>query len=164
MQRGTGDKWISIHAARVGCDRIRIVSYLSRHLQFQSTQPEWAATIENLIIQGQWLFQSTQPEWAATLQWQSIGRQVKFQSKQPEWAATRFKFNPLSEDDISIHAARVGCDYNSCSSQLTQLKFQSTQPQWAATYDFCPTEYYLIFQSTQPEWAATLRKVIIKIL
>ena len=36
-------------------------------LEFQSTQPEWAATFRLIAyIIGQVLFQSTQPEWAAT--------------------------------------------------------------------------------------------------
>ena len=34
---------ISIHAARVGCDKI-IFTGVKAYMQFQSTQPEWAAT------------------------------------------------------------------------------------------------------------------------
>ena len=35
-----------------------------------------------------------------------------FQSTQPEWAATVFKRKGVFGSFISIHAARVGCDWN----------------------------------------------------
>ena len=101
---------------------------------FQSTQPEWAATIH---CAKRWLrveFQSTQPEWAATEKCLQSGLNQQnfnprspsglrrcislqrwnatslFQSTQPEWAATvTARFNN-SRVRISIHAARVGCD------------------------------------------------------
>ena len=80
---------ISIHAARVGCDKLSKNMVFEMAI-FQSTQPEWAATKrctgiepvfvisihaarvgcdiapENILIKVR-KFQSTQPEWAATL-------------------------------------------------------------------------------------------------
>ena len=80
---------ISIHAARVGCDRtLRIISITLR--TFQSTQPEWAATIINSSFAAFIQFQSTQPEWAAT---GDIDYCID-----------------CGKEYISIHAARVGCD------------------------------------------------------
>ena len=55
-------------------------------------------------------FQSTQPEWAATTQKFKQVLFGLFQSTQPEWAATICKVMPNAFVDISIHAARVGCD------------------------------------------------------
>ena len=50
------------------------------------------------------------PDMVETLQ-----AHTTFQSTQPEWAATKyFSFIDCS-NNISIHAARVGCDYYSTS-------------------------------------------------
>ena len=38
--------------------------------------------------------------------------QSLFQSTQPEWAATRMGNEKTKNENISIHAARVGCDLN----------------------------------------------------
>ncbi len=95
---------ISIHAARMGCDRL----FRRRKrcaFRFQSTQPEWAATANQMPL--------------------TIGR------------------------IISIHAARMGCDNQQKIPLAYKLvRFQSTQPEWAATqaviggvcnrYDFNP--------------------------
>ena len=40
---------------------------------------------------------------------------------------------------ISIHAARMGCDYFNLPIGKGFLQFQSTQPEWAATID---ADYY----------------------
>ena len=102
-------------------------------------------------------FQSTQPEWAATLLCIGIYPLRRFQSTQPEWAATLGQQTVSDPDgNISIHAARVGCDGNMGDSKEEVLKFQSTQPEWAATSKSGLTRSTCsIFQSTQPEWAAT---------
>ena len=56
---------ISIHAARVGCDVHRF-PVCQLHTKFQSTQPEWAATVHCTTCAAVLTFQSTQPERAAT--------------------------------------------------------------------------------------------------
>ena len=61
------DAKISIHAARVGCDR-KANARNSSCSPFQSTQPEWAATFIAVYHLRTKLFQSTQPEWAATME------------------------------------------------------------------------------------------------
>ena len=62
-------------------------------------------------LRHRYAFQSTQPEWAATIGYKDRqGRQLIFQSTQPEWAATEFIKNCVPTGAISIHAARVGCD------------------------------------------------------
>ena len=79
---------------------------------FQSTQPEWAATegfVKTIVNYDQ--FQSTQPEWAATDgSEKTVTALDLFQSTQPEWAATVPCVMADGLTDISIHAARVGCD------------------------------------------------------
>mgnify|MGYP000407484072 CR=1 FL=1 len=56
---------ISIHAARVGCD-LKTDDITGGATEFQSTQPEWAATNNVHVDLVTLQFQSTQPEWAAT--------------------------------------------------------------------------------------------------
>ena len=84
--------------------------------------------------QSNYIFQSTQPEWAAT-------KAVKGN------AEGRADFNPRSPSGlrpfigeqynkpicISIHAARVGCDFIEHKVNVADIEFQSTQPEWAAT-------------------------------
>ena len=56
-----------------------------------------------------------------------------FQSTQPEWAATEEGADDFEDLPISIHAARVGCDFNRLWQDALAQPFQSTQPEWAAT-------------------------------
>ena len=94
----------------MGCD-LFVKAQSLQEQEFQSTQPEWAATLKLLIQSMQYVnfnprspsglrqgslnlrsfqqqFQSTQPEWAATLMCKITELELKFQSTQPEWAAT----------------------------------------------------------------------------
>ncbi len=124
--------------------------------RFQSTQPEWAATIVNNAFEEYKKFQSTQPEWAATEKRRRLFQpRCRFQSTQPEWAATDVTAIQYNTHYISIHAARVGCDWQAEYEAGQLYAFQSTQPEWAATGLKRMTARAQIFQSTQPEWAAT---------
>ena len=78
---------------------------------FQSTQPEWAATVACCMLVLYLSFQSTQPEWAATYHLNFCPQQAQcgFQSTQPEWAATIIicfyicyicNFNPRSPNGL----------------------------------------------------------------
>ena len=100
---------ISIHAARVGCDICRLVVYIGT-IDFNPRSPSGLRQNRMHAYRNGRAFQSTQPEWAATA-W--IVRQfvlLTFQSTQPEWAATQLRDRILNREQISIHAARVGCD------------------------------------------------------
>ena len=104
---------------------------------FQSTQPEWAATWSGYVRYCKSIFQSTQPEWAATINVavpthlytdfnprspnglrpaadEQKRRRTLFQSTQPEWAATAAEMIQGVWINISIHAARMGCDRTFC--------------------------------------------------
>ena len=60
-----GKSWVSIHAPRVGCDKLYL--YLNYNLQgFQSTHPGWGATDSHQNRYILRLFQSTHPGWGAT--------------------------------------------------------------------------------------------------
>ena len=102
------------------------------------------------------LFQSTQPEWAATVATfrYSFKRRL-FQSTQPEWAATAaLPFRPQVQT-ISIHAARVGCDKRGDGASATGSDFNPRSPSGLRLYTGYNGFTMTIFQSTQPEWAAT---------
>ena len=103
---------ISIHAARMGCDFAALFAVPQKHI-FQSTQPEWAATISgNLIRLNPSDFNPRSPNglrrWTQT---KTKAALCIFQSTQPEWAATFIPFFIICFTNlISIHAARMGCD------------------------------------------------------
>ena len=125
--------YISIHAARVGCDKsLRLM--LKVAFKFQSTQPEWAATASSGVVPNQVLpFQSTQPEWAAT---NSHGNMAVFLL-------------------ISIHAARVGCDLKINNGIVFDDDFNPRSPSGLRPFKAFNWAVNYLFQSTQPEWAAT---------
>ena len=58
---------ISIHAARVGCDQWLLVHSGSRNLDFNPRSPSGLRPFRIFVAVSPNLFQSTQPEWAATL-------------------------------------------------------------------------------------------------
>ena len=126
---------ISIHAARMGCDcSSRYGSVITS--PFQSTQPEWAATVNSLkLCQWRFVFQSTQHKRAATL----------------------LRGYAAAEHGIPIHAAQEGCDPQWSYSGRIYTVFQSTQPKRAATMSYLLLKLSQFqFQSTQPKRAATV--------
>ena len=58
------------------------------------------------------LFQSTHPVWDATRYTSPGFAQPAFQSTHPVWDATQGRRTALQGIRISIHASRMGCDYN----------------------------------------------------
>ena len=129
-----------------------LVLWATRWL-FQSTLPVWGATCfehenrrwhtnfnprspcgERLnyfrMILTDITFQSTLPVWGATLAPEYRG----FQSTLPVWGATKSIYNILSQQNISIHAPRVGSDRRPSVQRHGRRKpFQSTLPVWGAT-------------------------------
>ena len=146
---------ISIHAARVGCDSIFLLNHLSK-TKFQSTQPEWAATLWAQIKTGVMYISihaarvGCDKDTAKQMQQQS-----DFNPRSPSGLRRLMQLIKVKVGSISIHAARVGCDqYAKLGVDMT-LPFQSTQPEWAATQITGLASLFKEFQSTQPEWAAT---------
>ena len=102
---------ISIHAARMGCDLIKLIvttktESISIHAARMGCDEDWQ---QKAVIAHE--FQSTQPEWAATGNIRDLEIvSYLFQSTQPEWAATAYRKLAEPMISISIHAARMGCD------------------------------------------------------
>ena len=78
-------------------------------------------------------FNPRSPSGLRPMMVQVLGEMLVFQSTQPEWAATGSRWTAYSISDISIHAARVGCDGTDHGVKRADVEFQSTQPVWAAT-------------------------------
>ena len=100
---------VSIHAPRVGGDAQRGLCFCSTS-QFQSTPPAWGATTPLAPHHGNLRFQSTPPAWGATIICEDC----------------------TEDEEVSIHAPRVGGDISSQCSR-DEEKFQSTPPAWGAT-------------------------------
>ena len=107
--RGQGRK-ISIHAPRVGSDRINVaISILLCH--FNPRSPCGERPPQFPCRRRSDLFQSTLPVWGATYApffRSSIA--LSFQSTLPVWGATIRRCDELFIVIISIHAPRVGSD------------------------------------------------------
>ena len=102
---------ISIHAPRVGCDKI-LSNVMIGDTEFQSTHPVWGATLHAYIVKIiNEQFQSTHPVWGATLIPSFFSSSfLEFQSTHPVWGATLIWWFKSASNTISIHAPRVGCD------------------------------------------------------
>ena len=125
---------ISIHAARMGCDYGRYAN-MPTGGEFQSTQPEWAATddedtptIDTAAIsihaarmgcdnittikatRGSNFNPRSPNGLRRTMEIEKLD-ELPFQSTQPEWAATVSRNGNIIKVFISIHAARMGCDH-----------------------------------------------------
>ena len=147
---------ISIHAARVGCDlKVCVLAHIIKYFNPRSPSGLRLLDASEYVIAD--LFQSTQPEWAATV-WYTINskRCVEFQSTQPEWAATFSSAFHTHLNSISIHAARVGCDdvLNVEGLDTTIISIHAARV-GCDNIPLCNLISPLLFQSTQPEWAAT---------
>ena len=125
---------ISIHAPRMGSDlprrRQNAYGYISIHAPRMGSddfREQPAATWHR--------FQSTLPAWGATCQY--LGRNfigIEFQSTLPAWGATSADRAGRIEENISIHAPRMGSDRQARRmGPERNRKFQSTLPAWGAT-------------------------------
>ena len=102
---------ISIHAARVGCDqKYSCLSIGSSHFN-----PRSPSGLRH------------KPCWLAT------SRSKYFNPRSPSGLRQTFTNLSAAPPSISIHAARVGCDWLNRHKVLADYGFQSTQPEWAAT-------------------------------
>ena len=170
---------ISIHASRVGGDkeaplRRRKIKYFNPRLPggrrpaakwqtalippFQSTPPGWEATIRARSGRGCVLFQSTPPGWEATYSRPSKFMTQAFQSTPPGWEATSKEPEKVQEENISIHASRVGGDNGSRRRHLAQLNFNPRLPGGRRRQFSAFVMAYNPFQSTPPGWEATARR------
>ena len=117
--------------------------------------------------------------WGATLKLSHLDYTVEFQSTRPVWGATAWYLTKTDEDEISIHAPRVGrdiprlADHDALRISIhaprvgrdagihfeagNLVTFQSTRPVWGATA-LIVTIVLLVatFQSTRPVWGATI--------
>ena len=104
-------RYISIHAPRVGCDDFLQLASTKRK-QFQSTHPVWGATSRPTsnppAPRG---FQSTHPVWGATVQPLILRcSRLLISIHAPRVGCDKCDFIKYVNMTISIHAPRVGCD------------------------------------------------------
>ena len=152
-----------------------VVSFV---LEFQFTQPKWAATCGGKLPRLVGVFQFTQPKRAATTSG-TTSRHVTSVSIHAAQAGCDIIFLRIEFDFIvSIHAAQAGCDCRCAFFYFPRIEFQFTQPKRAATVrrliryrgcirfnsrspsglrrgEACHQCGENQFQFTQPKWAAT---------
>ena len=174
--RGQGRK-ISIHAPRVGSDRINVaISILLCHFNPRSPCGE-----RPMSKSSRTFLQYFNPRSPCGERPRKQGQRQgahRFQSTLPVWGATRKQTGQRRELQISIHAPRVGSDPEASRQRAASPAFQSTLPVWGATIqsgegsseDFISIHaprvgsdltfrmqrrLLLVFQSTLPVWGAT---------
>ena len=124
---------ISIHAPRVGRDGLGF-DVGPIHSNFNPRAPCGARPVLCIALYTSCLFQSTRPVWGAT------------------FASSTAVFHRL----ISIHAPRVGRDFDPLYLMFDGDLFQSTRPVWGATLRVSVLHIEQpVFQSTRPVWGAT---------
>ena len=101
--------------------------------QFQFTRPAWGATLHPRRNSARREFQFTRPAWGATTQNQRTGTPFEFQFTRPAWGATFAASEEYYEEDVSIHAPRMGRDLRSPRTHIRVPVFQFTRPAWGAT-------------------------------
>ena len=134
--RDNGSETISIHAPRVGSDRL--------------TQ---------MFIKALPLFQSTLPVWGATIHAQHQTRQQDyFNPRSPCGERLRRNTAINARSLISIHAPRVGSDYISAGFGGYWTDFNPRSPCGERRCHVGRWDRGYVFQSTLPVWGATLRR------
>ncbi len=82
--------------------------------------------------------------------------QLYFNPRSPYGERPRFHPMVFIPGVISIHAPRMGSDYEQCGLlTIDDLGFQSTLPVWGATLEELIQDIKTKFQSTLPVWGAT---------
>ena len=105
------------------------------HGEFQSTLPEWGATVHLGHAVGQGIGISIHaPRMGSDLDMNN-GPTIfwLFQSTLPGWGATGHRPRAHRRMDISIHAPRMGSDDTAFRMPFHMSEFQSTLPGWGAT-------------------------------
>jgi len=123
-------EWVSIHAPRMGRDKIGPV--VSKHrARFNSRAPHGARHEETDYVCG----------YVVSIHAPRMGRDYRPSPKPPLYV-------------VSIHAPRMGRD-RTVNVRRDPHRFQFTRPAWGATKIFAPTESECAFQFTRPAWGAT---------
>ena len=175
---------ISIHAPRVGRDRLRAQKNLCCG-HFNPRAPCGARPHECRIRYQKRKFQSTRPVWGATfiaslspdflaisIHAPRVGRDYGqayltryaaiFQSTRPVWGATPKPADAVFCPVISIHAPRVGRDYTGADGRSRACHFNPRAPCGARPKYVKTTTWLKRFQSTRPVWGATLTRKMLK--
>ena len=126
-------RFISIHAPRVGSDhQVADTAGLSNHFNPRSPCGERPASL--LLVWLLFLFQSTLPVWGATLSRRSGSAQKRISIHAPRVGSDFQSFKlAFAACRISIHAPRVGSDQFKKVEKNEKIIFQSTLPVWGAT-------------------------------
>ena len=124
----TAGRLISIHAPRVGSDYPLqpwqpVLGHISIHAPRVGSDVAFYADKLNKA-----LFQSTLPVWGATnlRSWPTC--RILFQSTLPVWGATQRFPCEMRDKCISIHAPRVGSDYNLSPARYLSAYFNPRSP------------------------------------
>ena len=140
---------ISIHAPRMGRDRVRhsAVDILGA---FQSTRPAWGATAQTKCKDvRKTYFNPRAPHGARRRRTGRARGQVRFQSTRPAWGATKAGRQGRGKGGISIHAPRMGRDCGENAACLYVL-ISIHAPRMGRDRTSCQTPKYIFISIHAP--------------
>ena len=100
-------------------------------------------------------FQSTRPVWGATKDCGILWVERRISIHAPRVGRDYNQLDFRHKREISIHAPRVGRDRSPALAKSCPRLFQSTRPVWGATTRSSGFLAERKFQSTRPVWGAT---------
>ena len=123
---------VSIHASRVGCDRI---CYQRKGMRpgFNPCIPCGMRRLLSVFPSGLHQFQSMHPVWDATGKPPGYVVRTTVSIHASRVGCDAFRVVLLQRPEVSIHASRVGCDFVQDLSLTHCRTFQSMHPVWDAT-------------------------------
>ena len=147
---------VSIHAPRVGCDKIGDTMYIKRLVSIHAPRVGCDG-FKMFEIRHHFLFQSTHPGWGATTKSSnSPVTLISFQSTHPGWGATIYLSPTLTNACCFNPRTPGGVRHKEAILNMGLTLFQSTHPGWGATTRAKSMQGFLdLFQSTHPGWGAT---------
>ena len=149
---------ISIHAPRMGSDRIRVI-YPSRYPRISIHAPRMGSDSALLRVGLHCrYFNPRSPDGERPAAKSAKAEDNSFQSTLPGWGATHRFVRIVCDRGISIHAPRMGSDFPNRPHRRMFHVFQSTLPGWGATPIYDENHRTELFQSTLPGWGATRRQ------
>ncbi len=125
---------VSIHAPRMGRDFVRVVRVV-RVVLVSIHAPRMGRDLKIEVCET-WLrkFQFTRPAWGATFfRFPSTPSSVRFNSRAPHGARLSWHDSYAGGTGVSIHAPRMGRDFDRPVGRHHRKLFQFTRPAWGAT-------------------------------
>ena len=149
---------VSIHAPRAGCDLYQGLAFEGLP-RFNSRTPCGVRHVKDTSDAIRELFQFTHPVWGATHGFPRASSNQSVSIHAPRVGCDHTEDVIRTTTAVSIHAPRVGCDVRADVGDITFKRFNSRTPCGVRHEERIKALATLMFQFTHPVWGATASKV-----